>query len=100
MKANMTMLEVKRAAAEVGNYWFSAPTMRFFRSRVLPKIWNTPHGPAFISSEQFNDETPRCYSVRVVNFSPRFRVTDYPGTTFMQFKTVTAAKLFLGSVRI
>jgi hypothetical protein len=96
----MTMLEVKRAAAENENFWFSKPTMRFFRSRVYPKIWNTPAGPAFISSEQFSEEHPRLYSVRVVNFAPRFSITDYPGTNFQGFKSMTHARAFLNSMQI
>ena len=100
MKANMTMLEVKRAAAEHGSFWFDAPTMRFFRARVMPKVWNTPAGPAFISSEQYDEDSPRCYTVRVVNFSPRFSIRKYPGTLFMQFKSVNVAREFLNAVKI
>jgi hypothetical protein len=96
----MTMLEVKRAAREHGSHWFDAATMRFFKSRVMPRVWNTPAGPAFISSEQFDEDSPRLYTIRVVNFSPRFNITEYPGTTFQQFQSVNVARTFLNAVAI
>jgi hypothetical protein len=46
MFANIT--EIKRANKEIGHYFFSADTMRFFNSTVYPKVYG---GRFFVSSE-------------------------------------------------
>jgi len=45
-------------------HWFSLGAMRFFRSRVGQTVYQGPGGVFFVSSEQFNDDTPRRYTVR------------------------------------
>jgi hypothetical protein len=48
-------------------HWFSPDTLRFFRSRVAQGGYVTPDGARvyFVSSEQFDYNSPRLYTVRV-----------------------------------
>lgn len=45
-------------------HWFSRSAMRFFHSRVGEYGYQGPGGVYFVSSEQFNAQSPRLYSVR------------------------------------
>lgn len=53
--------EIKSVNRAAGKHFFDADTMRFFRSRILPTIY---HGEFFITSEQFDSESPRRYTIR------------------------------------
>ncbi len=53
-----TMDEIKEAHP----LWFSEDTMAFFDSIVMPNVYS---GCVFVSSEKFNYETPRRYTVRI-----------------------------------
>lgn len=55
------MSEVKQTNKAHGYYWFEKDTMRFFRSRVSNAVYG---GRYFISSEQFDYESPRLYTIR------------------------------------
>lgn len=56
------MEEVKTANAVAGRHWFEPSTMRFFRGRVGRTLYG---GQYFVSSEQFDEHSPRLYTVRV-----------------------------------
>ena len=58
-----TMADVKEANRAIGHHWFEPSSMRFFRSRVGQTLYG---GRYFISSEQFDDQSPRLYTVREV----------------------------------
>jgi len=45
-------------------HWFDPSSMRFFRSRVGDAVYGDG-GNFFVSSEQFDDRSPRLYTVRV-----------------------------------
>jgi len=53
--------EIKQANKELGGHWFSADTMRFFGSRVLPTVYG---GRYFITSEDNFQRTEKLYTVR------------------------------------
>ena len=61
-----TITEIKKANRNAGQYWFSKDTLRFFDSRVEPKVYG---GRLFISSEQFHGSDgysdPRKYTIRL-----------------------------------
>ena len=88
-----TITAIKQANRDAGNHWFEPATLRFFRSRVLPTVYQGPGGIYFVSSEQFNDASPRRYTVRT--FDPTTGEVD----TFGEFNelgrasAVTLAKL-------
>lgn len=47
-----------------GRHWFDPGSMRFFRSRLAQYGYRGPGGTFFVSSEQFDHDAPRLYSVR------------------------------------
>ena len=93
-----TMADIKAHAKGAGSHWFDADTMRFFRCRIMPTVYDTPHGLAFVSSEQ-GPNTPRAYSVRLVTLNP-WTIGKYPTTTFQGFSTAASAKAFLMKVKV
>lgn len=54
---------IKAAAHAAGSHWFDKSSMRFFRSRILPKIYTGKGGIFFVSSEE-GPSGGRRYSVR------------------------------------
>jgi hypothetical protein len=52
-----------------GFFFFSRGAMRFFRSRVLPYVYQGPGGVAFVTSEKtgFDDASPRRHTARTYN---------------------------------
>jgi len=58
-----TMKDVVAANAAIGNHWFDPATKRFFRSRIGSTLYG---GKYFVSSEQFDDDSPRLYTIRCV----------------------------------
>lgn len=60
--------EIKSAhiAAADGN-WFAKDAMRFFNSRIGGVVFPGEDGTYFVSSEKFNDESRRYYTVRFIS---------------------------------
>jgi hypothetical protein len=56
-----TIDQIKADNKAIGHHWFSPDTMRFFNSRVCSTVYQ---GHLFISSERFDETTPRLYGVR------------------------------------
>jgi hypothetical protein len=56
---------VKMANRVVGHYWFDQGTTRFFRSRYSRTALKTGDEAYFVSSEQFDDQSPRLFTLRV-----------------------------------
>lgn len=82
-----TIEEIKQANKDADGHWFDADTMRFFRSRVSRKVYPVEAGTYFVTSERFDDNSPRLYTVR-------FIWTDGDVETqgeFQQYKTSKAA---------
>lgn len=62
---NQTMFTIDDIKRRHKGFWFTPDTMRFFSSRVLPDVFPVEDGGAlFISSERYDEESPRKYSVR------------------------------------
>lgn len=80
-----TIAEVKLANHASGYHWFEPGTMRFFRSRIAPGVIG---GRYFISSEQFDDGSPRLYTVREAR--PDGSIED--ASEFQEFTTLAAAR--------
>lgn len=59
-----TIDEVKAANEAAGHNWFSKDTMRFFNSRVCGGLVG---GRYFVTSEKYDYDSPRLYTVREVN---------------------------------
>lgn len=60
-----TISEIKDAATNGHSpYWFSASTLAFFDSNIHPEVYPVPGGALFISSERFDENSPRLFTVR------------------------------------
>ena len=59
-------MQAVRAMVAGTTHWFDAGTMRFFRSRVARRAYQGPHALTFVSSERYDDATPRLYTVRCI----------------------------------
>ena len=76
-----TVRDAQRVADHLGHKFFDAGAMRFFNSRILSDFYvvesdvNAAGGSLgyFVTSERYDETTPRGYSVR------SFRVTPYDG---------------------
>ena len=85
---SISISDVKRINKEKGQHFFSKGAMRFFNSRIETR-GNLIKGKYFITSEQFDRDSPRLYSVK--KFNKESGSIDQVGE-FQQFKTRTAAK--------
>ena len=61
------MEDIKRINKEKGYYFFEPDTMRFFKSRVGDLVFQGNGGVFFTTSERFDYDTPRYYTVREFN---------------------------------
>ena len=59
-----TIDQIKAHNKSAGYHFFEYATMRFFRSRVSPTIYQGNGRIIFITSEQFTPNGPRRYTVR------------------------------------
>jgi hypothetical protein len=59
------------AEARHTGYWFSRGATAFFRSRVSPTMYpdDARKVSYFVSSEQFDYQSPRLYTVRVIDWA-------------------------------
>ena len=57
------MAQVRQANRDAGQFWFSPSTLRFFNSRPGRRLYGFRY---FISSERYDWNTPRRYTVREV----------------------------------
>lgn len=83
-----TIAMMRRANKSAGFYFFERDTMRFFRSRVAP---GTHHGRVFITSEQFDYQSPRKYTVRAIKDDGT--TADLSG--FQAFETLAQARSYV-----
>ncbi len=83
-----TISQLKAEVKAVGSFYFSPATMRFFKSRIAPGLRHVENGIVFITSEQFDYDSPRLYTVRLMDENAR--VTDID--EFQQYKTLAQAR--------
>lgn len=91
-----SLSDIKRANKACGGHWFDRSSMRFFNSIVSKVVHPSPHQDRtyFVSSEQFDDSTPRLYSVRVVFWSGNMPGAGNIETIgeFQKYETLAAAQ--------
>lgn len=56
-----TIEQIKTAHKKMGGHFFEPTAMRFFNSRIGKKVYV---GRYFITSEQFDEKSPRRYTIR------------------------------------
>ena len=61
---HFTLRTIREANAEAGFHFFAPSTMRFFRSRLGKTVYG---GKYFVTSEQFNGDSERLYTIRQVD---------------------------------
>ena len=61
------MWQVKQANEQAGYYFFSPGANRFFSSRAGQLLYKGPGGMFFVTSEQFDHDSPRNFTVREFN---------------------------------
>ena len=57
--------DIEAASYRAGSKWFSRENKRFFRSRILPEVYQGKDHVFFVSSEQSGDDRPRLFTARV-----------------------------------
>lgn len=71
-----------------GFHFFDRDAMRFFRSRIAPGV---VHGRVFITSEQFDYQSPRLYTVRALKDDG----STAQLSEFQQFDTLRQARAYV-----
>lgn len=73
MQGRMGIDVIQRLNKNKGKFFFSLDTMRFFKSRTPQiAIYDTDHNPNkayFVTSEQFDYNSPRLYTIRVCDMT-------------------------------
>jgi hypothetical protein len=64
-----TIAEIQRRNRDRGSHFFDADTLRFFRSRILPTVHVGATHAYFVTSERYDDDAPRLYTVRSCDVS-------------------------------
>ncbi len=70
---------IRTANRMSGGHFFDADTLRFFSSRILPTVHQGRYGVYFVTSERFDEDTPRRYTVR--RFDPATGSVDTVSVT-------------------
>ena len=70
-KKKWTISDIRRTNAETGGYFFSKDTMRFFKSRVLPYVYQGLGGIYFVTADQMvSSSGPELRKFKVRKFNP------------------------------
>ena len=84
MRTYNSIDEIRQHNQAIGHYFFSPGAMRFFRSKVGRYVIG---GQYFITSEQFNNDSPRLYTIRKCVDGRVEQVGE-----FQQYKSAAAAR--------
>jgi hypothetical protein len=86
----MSIDQIKYRARECGSHFFSKGAMRFFRSRIASRTHSGPGGVYFVTSEQFDERSPRLFTVhKFTDLGDRCEI-DTIGK-FQQYRTGASA---------
>ncbi len=85
-----SMLEVRQAHR---GHFFSPGAMRFFDSRISASAYHTADGKRayFVTSERFNEQAPRLYTVRVIDMQTGDISTLGGQANFQRYASSSAA---------
>lgn len=61
-----TITQVRELNRDAGHHFFNPDTLRYFRSRISRRVYPAIGCTYFVTSEQFDDTTPRRYTVHVI----------------------------------
>ena len=86
-----TLDDIKAAHS---GHWFDADNMKFFSSRASSRVYPTPTGTYFVTSEQAGTDAPRRYSVRFADLSGDIvTIGQFQGYTYRSTAHAVAARL-------
>lgn len=83
---------VSEIEREAKGYFFSKDTMRFFKSRILQDVYQGVGGVYFVTSERFDNNTPRLFTVR--KYDPETRMINTAGdfNQLSRYQAIKSAK--------
>ena len=84
--------DAKAIAKDQGNHFFSASTMRWWKSRISDMCYSTIDGKSmfFVSSER-NDDYARRYTVRVAKLDENAHLTIETVSEFQEYASRSGA---------
>ncbi|QDK02874.1 hypothetical protein KNU71_gp041 [Streptomyces phage Braelyn] len=88
MRTQMFSLEdVKAIAKDQNNHFFDRAALRFFNSRISEMCYSDLQGKTmfFVSSERFDDMSPRLYTVRVAKLDENGHLTIDTVSEFQEY---------------
>ena len=108
-----SMSDIKSIANEQGYSWFDKDTMKYFNSKIESPLYEKDGKKYFITSERYDDESPRKYSVRQIEYydkkgnpakSGKLNVSSVgeggsTGTGFQEHDSLQAAKNALAGTK-
>jgi hypothetical protein len=89
MTTRWTISQIMAANKRNGYHFFEPGAMRFFNSHVMRYVYNGKGGVYFITSEQFDWNSPRLYTIR--QFHPETGNVD-TASEFQEFRTLEDAR--------
>lgn len=82
MKALKSIADIKAKNRQIGHHWFDADTLRFFDSKIYPRLYHVTEGAYFVTSERGPDLV-RKYTVRFAKSSGKIETVG----EFQQYAT-------------
>ena len=84
--------ELVFVAKRTGSHFFDPATMKGFRSILEPRIFETPEGIYFVTSEKFESvfsdhKEPRKWTIRLFNLDGDIRTVKVDGDGFQKFNS-------------
>lgn len=87
----LSISDLKHTAAELGSFFFTPGAMKFFSSRVPNFIATVDDSNGFfITSEQFDADTPRFFQVREYTVTRTIRPSDKRIVDKLEIDTIGA----------
>lgn len=89
----LTIEQIKLRNADAGKFFFSPDTLRFFSSRVSGTVYSAgkDRGQFFVTSERYNDSSPRMYTIRRFDQGTG-DVSTAEGHCFQEYASSTGAQ--------
>lgn len=84
-----TIRDIKTHNKQASRFFFEPATLRFFSSRISSVVHEGPGGIFFVTSEQFDWQSPRLYTIR--KYDPATGEID-SASEFQEFANISTAQ--------
>jgi hypothetical protein len=92
--------QLKAAFKRAGSHFFDAEAMRFFNSRLCGDAHRIAPGVyAFVTSERFDDRSPRLYTLRILEDASDVHSVREDSKGFQGYATLAQAKAARNAMR-